>query len=127
MQDPQYWVPHPDLELVPVLQRYVNSIPIDEQQPLLANEEHAIPKAAFNRVQNAAFCQGFLVVKGSGSEKIGRIRINCVHSRKQRNTRRIEEGEWRRVTKVRANAMGLAMLILELCMPYQLETLKKYM
>lgn len=102
MQDTQYWIPHPDLdlELVPVLQRYVNSIPIDEQRPLLANEEYATPEAAFNRVQNSAFCQGFLVVKGSGSEKIGRIRINCVHSGKQRNTRRIEEGERRRATKV---------------------------
>lgn len=98
----QYWRPHPDLDkaLIPVLQRYVNSIPVHEQRPPLPNEEYETPEAAFDRVQNAAFCQGFLVVRGSGSEKAGRIRINCVHSGKQRNTRKIEEGERKRATKV---------------------------
>lgn len=75
------WIPHPlltDTKLL-AMQKYVDAIPLIEQQPPIDGEVFARLQDAFDRLQNYAACAGFLVVTSSGGELKGRVRYACVH------------------------------------------------
>ena len=83
------WTPHPALlhELHPPAVKFARELtpePID-------GEQYLWPKDILNRLQDYAFTKGFAIVILSGSEKKGRMRFDCIHHGKARDTRKIED------------------------------------
>ena len=53
-------------------------------------EQYLWPKDILNQLQDYAFTKGFAIMILSGSEKKGRMRFDCIHHGKARDTRKID-------------------------------------
>src|SRR5271154_3406725 len=74
------------------IQAYGDTIPQQHQTLPDLGHEFFEPEECFLWLHNFSFCQGFAVVKGSGSDATGRKRYLCIHhGTKTKNTRKLEE------------------------------------
>jgi len=76
------------------IQAYGDTIPQQHRTLPDLGHEFFEPEECFLWLHNFSFCQGFTVVKGSGSDATGRKRYLCIHhGTKTKNTRK-----WSRIT-----------------------------
>ena len=76
------WTPHPSLDpsLIPTIRSAIDCIPSDHLQPPASKEIFDNPDAAYERLQNWAFSQGFCIVIASHIKNV-MMWFVCKHHR----------------------------------------------
>jgi hypothetical protein len=86
------WKPHPSLDpsLLPTIQSIIERIPLNHLLPPKSKEIFDNPEAAYDRLQDWAFSQGFCVVVSSHAKNV-LMRFACKHhGSRTRNTRKLD-------------------------------------